>query len=54
MRNSIENQIEGLGTSRFGVTPIEDIKFDPRSRDEITKTLRGLQALCLYGQRCLF
>lgn len=45
MRKLIENQIEGQETPRFGVTLIEDIEFDPRSRDELTKTLRGLQAL---------
>ncbi len=37
MRKTIETQIQ------FGETDIAAIKFDPRSRDEIPKLLRGLQ-----------
>lgn len=45
MRKLIENQFEDQVTPSFGVFPIEQVKFDVRCRDEITKTLRGLQAI---------
>jgi hypothetical protein len=32
---------------KLGEKQIEDIQFDPRSRDEIPKLLRGLQAIYL-------
>jgi hypothetical protein len=45
MRKLIENQFEDQVTASFVVFPIEKVKFDVRCRDEITKTLRGLQAI---------
>lgn len=39
MRKVIEMQMT------FGSVPIDEIKFDPRSRDEIPKLLRGLQSI---------
>ena len=45
MRKLIDNQFEDQVTPSFGVLPIEQVKFDIRCRDEITKTLRGLQAI---------
>ena len=35
---------------KLGEKAIEDIEFDPRSRDEIPKLLRGLQALYVYKE----
>ena len=37
MRRSFNPQLE------LGATPIEDIRFNPRSRDDIPQLLRGLQ-----------
>ena len=45
MRKLIDNQLKDQETPLFGVLPIEQVKFDIRCRDEITKTLRGLQAI---------
>ena len=45
MRNFISHQPESGKTQLFGVTLIDEIEFDPRCRDEVTKFLRGVQAL---------
>ena len=45
MRNFISHQPEFGKNQLFGVTPIGDIKLDPRCRDEVTKSLRGAQAI---------
>ncbi|MFT5085188.1 MAG: hypothetical protein ACI9Y1_003246, partial [Lentisphaeria bacterium] len=37
MRRSFQPQLE------LGVTPIEEIRFNPRSRDDIPQILRGLK-----------
>ncbi|NQZ56164.1 MAG: ISNCY family transposase [Lentisphaeraceae bacterium] len=47
MRPLINNQPETGGTIPFGVTPIREIKFDPKCRDETTKLLRGIQEIYL-------
>ena len=47
MRKLISHQEELDKTPRLGYTPIEDVQLDPYCRDEITKTLRGIQALYL-------
>ena len=47
MRKFISNQSSVGKTPRFGVTPIEHIRFDHHSRDEITKILRALQEVYL-------
>ena len=43
MRELIDNQFGVHETPSFGYELIENIKFDVRSRDEVTKTLIGLQ-----------
>lgn len=48
MRKLITGQLQPGKTQFLGTTSIEDIRFDPRCRDEITKTLRGLQELYLH------
>jgi len=37
----------------FGQTPIDKIKFNPRSRDDVPQVLQGLQAynICISPQR---
>lgn len=45
MRKLIDNQFEDKETPFFGILPIEQVKFDVRSRDEVTKTLLGLQGI---------
>lgn len=45
MRKLINNQFETGVTPSLGVIQIPDINFDPKCRDETTKTLRGLQEL---------
>ena len=53
MRKFISNQSSAGVTPRFGVTPIEHIRFDLYSRDEITKILRALQEVYLDEElRC--
>ena len=47
MRKFISYYSSAGETPRFGVTPIEHIRFDLHSRDEITKILRGLQEVYL-------
>ncbi len=49
MRKLISHQEELDKTPRLGYTPIKDVKLDSSCRDEITKTLRGIQAL--YSDR---
>ena len=45
MRRFTSTQGE-LGENSFlGVTNIEEVRLDPNCRDEITKTLRGLQEI---------
>ncbi len=45
MRKLIDNQFEDKETPFFGVLPIDQVRFDIRSRDEVTKILLGLQDL---------
>jgi IS5 family transposase len=45
MRKLITYQEELDKTPRLGYTPIEEVQLDLSCRDEITKTLRGIQAL---------
>lgn len=45
MRELIDNQFEGQETPSFGCELIKNIIFDIRSRDEVTKTLRGLPSI---------
>ena len=45
MRELLSTQLKAGKAPLIGVTPIEDIKFDPKCRDEITKILRGLQEM---------
>ena len=45
MRKLITYQEELDKTPRLGYTPIEEVQLDQSCRDEITKTLRGIQAL---------
>jgi len=47
MRQLINNQPETGATIPFGVTPIRNINFDPKCRDETTKLLRGIQEIYL-------
>ena len=47
MRQLINNQPETGSTIPFGVTPIREMKFDPKCRDETTKLLRGIQEIYL-------
>ena len=48
MRKRITYQEELDKTPRLGYTPIEEVQLDLSCRDEITKTLRGIQALCTH------
>ena len=50
MRELLSTQLKAGKTPLIGVTPIEDIQFDPKCRDEITKILRGLQEMYLYEE----
>ena len=46
MRKLVQNQPEySHGEIHLGLTPIKEIEFDPRCRDEVTKTLHALQEL---------
>lgn len=45
MRKLIDNKFKVGETPSFGVSLIETISFDIRSRDEVTKTLLGLQEI---------
>jgi len=45
MRKLVHNQEGSTGTYKLGVTAIEDIIFDLKDRDEITKILIGLQEI---------
>lgn len=45
MRKLIDNQFEDQETPFFGILPIDQVNFDIRSRDEVTKPLLGLQEI---------
>jgi hypothetical protein len=46
VRKLVQNQPEySHGEIPLGLTPIKEIEFDSQCRDEVTKTLHGLQAL---------
>jgi len=56
MRQLINNQLETGSTIPFGVTPIGEIQFDVKCRDETTKLLRGIQEVYLdaKSRRAIF
>ena len=53
MRELLSTQLKAGKAPLIGVTPIEEIKFDPKCRDEITKILRGLQEMYICEELSL-